>query len=273
MQVAYLEMLGAGNRILVVDERGSAAGASPAERFRRLSRAPATPSFDQVMWLFDADGADAAYRVFNADGSEAEQCGNGLRCVAWALARDGDRREFRLSGPAGPVSARALNDGRFAVDMGAPVFQPAAVPFDAPAEQPHYSLDVNGRSLDVQVLSMGNPHCVLTVDDVASAEVETLGPAIERHPRFPARTNVGFMAIRSRDEIDLRVHERGVGETAACGTGACAAVVAAARQELVDDDVRVNLPGGQLMVSWRRDGGTVWLTGPADYVSEGIVEL
>lgn len=266
-------MLGAGNRILVADQRRQASGNPSPDLLPKLINHPALPAFDQIMWVEADDAADARYRVFNADGSEAEQCGNGLRCVAWLLARDAAASEFRLRGPAGAVTAQALDDGQFAIDMGAPVFHPTAVPFDADAEQSLYDLDVAGETLRVAVLSMGNPHCVLEVPDVAAADVARLGPAIESHPRFPARTNVGFMAIRSRDEIDLRVFERGAGETAACGTGACAAVVAAHRLDLVDEDVRVNLPGGQLMVSWRRDAGTVWLTGPAELVSEGHIEL
>ena len=157
--------------------------------------------------------------------------------------------------------------------MGPPEFRPERVPFVADTQAERYRLQAGDRELDVSVLSMGNPHCVIEVDDVATADVELLGPLIERHERFPERANVGFMAVRNTEELDLRVFERGVGETLACGTGACAAVVAARQLGKVDDDVRVNLPGGQLVVSWRGDADTVWLTGNAVLISEGTIDL
>ncbi len=230
--------------------------------------------FDQLMWVMRASAPDddAAYRVFNADGSEVEQCGNGVRCIAWMLARDAaESNAFKLSSPAGPIEARSVDGGNFTVSMGAPVFEPARVPFVADEEARSYSLDVDGHTLDVAVVSMGNPHCVLFVDDVNGGAVEELGSSLERHVRFPSGTNVGFASVRDRYSIDLRVHERGVGETLACGTGACAAVVAAQRLGVVDDPVTVNLPGGQLVVSWRRD--TVWLTGGAELVSQGNLDI
>ncbi len=228
------------------------------------------------MWVGASDdpSIDASYRVFNADGSEVEQCGNGVRCVAWMLAReDAGRLEFRLASPAGRIEVRMIDDTRVAVSMGAPEFQPDRIPFIADAQCERYELNVGNRQIDVSVLSMGNPHCVIEVDDVATADIEMLGPAIERHERFPERTNVGFMAIRGRDEIDLRVFERGVGETLACGTGACAAVVAAQQAGRVGREVCVNLPGGQLVVSWRGSADTVWLTGNAELICEGTMDL
>jgi diaminopimelate epimerase len=157
--------------------------------------------------------------------------------------------------------------------MGTPEFEPARVPFVADAYAPQYSLDVDGRELDISVVSMGNPHCVLQVADVASAPVAEIGPEIEHHERFPARTNVGFMKISDRANIELRVHERGVGETLACGTGACAAVVAGQKLGLLDDEVNVRLPGGQVVVSWRGGKEPVWLTGNAELISEGTLDL
>ncbi len=229
-----------------------------------------------MMWVSrPADPLHAAsYRVFNADGSEVEQCGNGVRCVASVLA--GDRppsKLMTLESPAGTVSVRFNDDGLLSVSMGTPEFEPARVPFVADAYAPQYTLDVDGRELDVSVVSMGNPHCVLQVADVASAPVAELGPVIEHHERFPARSNVGFMKISDRANIELRVHERGVGETLACGTGACAAVVIGQNLGLLDDEVNVRLPGGQVVVSWRGGKEPVWLTGNAELISEGTLDL
>ena len=284
MQLDFLKMHGAGNRILVVDERLQKLPPPTREQLRSLGNELTGPGFDQLMWVAASSNPSmvASYRVFNADGSEVEQCGNGVRCVAWMLAREsalrsasmtGDRSEFKLESPAGPIEVRMLDDGRVSVSMGPPEFRPERIPFVADAQAERYALQTADREIDVSVLSMGNPHCVIEVDDVATAEVDLLGPRIERHERFPERTNVGFMALRGTDEIDLRVFERGVGETLACGTGACAAVVAARQLGKVVDEVRVNLPGGQLVVSWRGDADTVWLTGNAELMSEGTIDL
>ena len=276
MELDYLIMHGAGNRILVVDTRGREAEAPSADAVRRLADPATGPGFDQLMWVTSPrhGDRDAGYRIFNADGSEVEQCGNGVRCVAWMLTRESDAgRTLQLDSPAGPVDARIEEDGRITVSMGAPVFDPSRVPFIADARADQYLLSVAGDDYDVSVLSMGNPHCVLLVADTTTADVARLGPLIEHHERFPRRANVGFMAIRSRKAIDLRVHERGVGETLACGTGACAAVVAGQRLGELDDPVTVSLPGGQLMVSWHGGDDTVWLTGDAELISEGTIDL
>jgi len=269
-------MHGAGNRILIVDSRERDAQPPADDELRRLSDASTGPGFDQLMWLtlpHDSD-LDAAYRIFNADGSEVEQCGNGVRCVAWMLARESGRDgTLRLESPAGVVEARIESDGRITVSMGAPEFEPSRIPFIAGNRADRYLLSVDGADYDVSVLSMGNPHCVMQVADARSAEIARLGPLVERHERFPERVNVGFMAIRGRKAIDLRVYERGVGETLACGTGACAAVVAGQRLGQLDDPVTVSLPGGQLMVSWRGDAEPVWLTGNAELISEGKIDL
>jgi len=274
MQLAFSKMHGTGNRILVVDERGRARTPPTSRQLRLLGNEATGPGFDQLMWVESAADADLAarYRVFNADGSEVEQCGNGVRCVAWLLAREG-ATSLRLASPAGIIDARVLENKRVAVSMGPPEFEPARIPFVADKRQRHYVIDVDGQALQTAVLSMGNPHCVIEVNDVTSADVATLGPALEHHERFPERCNVGFMQVKARDVLDLRVFERGVGETQACGTGACAAVVAAQQSGLVDDEVRVNLPGGQLVVSWRGDADNVWLTGDVELLSEGIVDL
>jgi len=276
MHLAYLKMQGAGNQIVVVDQREANQPPPSAEQIRQLADVSKGPGFDQLMWVGPASlaGAAASYRVYNRDGSEVEQCGNGVRCVAWMLASgDSTERAFLLESPAGPIEARVLDNNQVSVSMGPPELDPAKVPFVADQQADTYALDVFGRSHEVSVLSMGNPHCVLLADTIAAADVDRLGPAIERHERFPAATNVGFMAVLDRTNIDLRVYERGVGETLACGTGACAAVVAGQRLGLLDEEVAVRLPGGQLVVSWRGAAEPVWLTGNAELISEGTVDL
>jgi diaminopimelate epimerase len=276
MQFAFLKMHGAGNRIVVVDQREQNLPPPSSHELRKLSDERFGPGFDQLMWVGRARDAAAAasYRVFNADGSEVEQCGNGVRCVAWMLAQECDSgRVFTLESPTGLVEATVLDAERVAVNMGPPEFEPARIPFVAESAANYYKLEVLDQLLDVRVLSMGNPHCVLEVDDVATADIAALGPAIEHHERFPAAANVGFLRIRDRTNVDLRVHERGVGETLACGTGACAAVVAGQRSGHLDEEVAVHLPGGQLVVSWRGGTDPVWLTGNAELVSEGTIDL
>ncbi len=276
MHLAFLKMHGTGNQILIIDQRHDNRAPPTTEQVRRLGDASTGPGFDQLMWITPARDATmtASYRVFNADGSEVEQCGNGVRCVAWMLARDDEsERVFRLESPAGPIEARVLADDRVAVNMGPPEFHPARIPFVADSQSDQYSIDVDGSTLDVSVLSMGNPHCVLQVANVAGADVAKLGPLIEHHRRFPACTNVSFMAVNDKASINLRVHERGVGETLACGTGACAAVVAGQRLGHLDDEVAVHLPGGQLVVSWRGTTESVWLTGETELISEGTIDL
>ena len=276
VQVHYLKMQGAGNKILVVDQRHNARPPPDPSRLRELADATTGPGFDQLMWVTAAEEADnaARYRVFNADGSEVGQCGNGVRCVARALAREPEHpASFSLESPSGLVSARIRKDGLVAVSMGSPDFEPARIPFLAEERAERYTLDVDGQELEILAVSMGNPHCVLQVRDIDTAPVSKLGPRIEHHERFPERTNVGFMSIVGRESIDLRVHERGVGETLACGTGAAAAVVSGQRLGLLDPEVRVRLPGGELVVSWRGGKEPVWLTGDAELISEGTLDL
>lgn len=275
MNVPYVKMQGAGNRILVIDQRRDAVAVPGPGIIRRLADKTTGPGFDQLMWVSAAEAPfAAAYRIFNADGSEVGQCGNGVRCVARLLAGEpGHAQSFLLSSPSGPIEASVAADGPVTVDMGRPEFEPARIPFVAPSVATSYVLDVDGQRVEAGVLSMGNPHCVLQVDDVASAPVGTLGPVLERHERFPERVNVGFMQVIDRACIALRVYERGVGETLACGTGACAAVVTGQRAGLLDHRVTVRLPGGELVVSWHGDAEPVRLTGNAELVSEGYVEL
>ena len=275
MTLAFLKMHGAGNRIVVIDAREARREPPGPDALRRLGSEATGPGFDQLMWVGPGSNPamDASYRVFNADGSEVEQCGNGVRCVVRMLAREDGKRRYVLESPAGPVDAELGDDGRISVNMGPPEFEPDRIPFEADAEADRYVLEVGGEELTVACVSMGNPHCVLEVADVATADVQRIGALIETHPRFPTRTNVGFMAVRERSAIDLRVFERGVGETLACGTGACAAVVAGRRLGKLDEEVTVRLPGGQLVVSWRGSDAPVWLTGDAELISEGTIDL
>ena len=276
MQLAFLKMHGAGNRIVVVDQRQANHPPPSPEVLRRLGDEKTGPGFDQLMWVGPARDSSmaASYRVFNADGSECEQCGNGVRCVAWMLAQEpGEQKTFKLEGPTGTIEATIMDDGRIIVNMGPPEFDPSCVPFLAASQSDQYQLDVAGTTIDVSVLSMGNAHCVVAVSDVGSADVAGLGPAIERHERFPAATNVGFMHIRDRANIDLREYERGAGETLACGSGACAAVVAGQRLGRLDEEVAVQMRGGKLVVSWQGGTEPVWLTGNAELISEGTIDL
>ncbi len=276
MQVSFRKMHGAGNDFLIIDQRKGGQDTPAPEVIQKLAERRTGVGFDQLMWIESPRDVEsvAFYRVFNADGREVEQCGNGVRCVAWVIAQDnGHSSKFTLGSPAGPVAVRILGDNSVSVNMGAPEFEPANIPFVADSRARVYSLDAGGKTVTVSALSMGNPHCVLQVDKVADADVPTLGPLIETHERFPRCTNVGFMTVRSRHQIDLRVHERGVGETMACGTGACAAVVAGRLLDELDEDVEVRLPGGQLMVSWPGDSTPVWLSGNAELTYEGTLNI
>jgi len=274
MSLRYLKMHGTGNRILVVDRRLDSASAPDPETIRRMGDPVSGPGFDQLMWVIPAssDDALAAYRVFNSDGSEVEQCGNGLRCVARALAAESAGKTMKFDSPAGRVEARVLSDGRVTVNMGQPAFEPSAVPFLADDRKDRYTIEASGQKLHIAVLSMGNPHCVLDVPEVEIADVAVLGPALGQHERFPEGANVGFRRIRSADTLDLRVFERGAGETLACGTGACAAMVSGRAEGRLDASVTVRLPGGEVVVSWRGPDHPVWLTGDAELISEGIFE-
>ena len=287
MQLPFVKMHGLGNDFMVV--RDQPADALPdIDTIRRLAHRREGVGFDQLLWIEAprSAGTHAWYRIFNADGGEVEQCGNGLRCIALLLGEQpGAPALLRLECRAGVSETRIAGPGITAVSMGAPRFDPADIPMavtdTAPAdagmaaagESGTYRLEAAGQTVEVSALSMGNPHCVLLVDDVYRAPVAELGPALERHPAFPERCNVGFLEPRGRDRARLRVWERGVGETRACGSGACAAMVAGKRRGLFGAEVRVSLPGGDLMVSWPGPGEAVWLTGPARYSFEGTVAL
>jgi len=276
MHVPYIKMHGTGNLILVVDQRDDNLPPPNAEIICKLGDEDFGPGFDQMMWISPAsdDSCIASYRVFNADGTEVQQCGNGVRCVAKYLAGiDGIGAEFSLRSPARAIAARIHDGGLVAVSMGTPDFEPANIPFIAESTADTYLLSVAGAEIEISAVSMGNPHAVLRVDDIKAAPVGELGPRIEHHDRFPELTNVGFMHVKDHQNIDLRVHERGAGETAACGTGACAAVISGRRLGLLDEEVRVHLPGGQVVVSWRGGQAAAWLEGNAELINEGMMDL
>jgi diaminopimelate epimerase len=278
MRIEFVKMQGLSNDFLVFDAPAGLAG-KPIDpgRMRALADRHTGIGFDQALMLEAPRNPShrVSYRVFNADGGEVEQCGNGARCVAALLyARAPQRgRELVMESKAGPVHACVRPDGSVSVDMGEPAFAPSSIPLDAPAERLSYSLEVGAQSVELGAVSLGNPHAVLRIDDIKTAPVAQLGPAIERHPRFPQRANVGFMQVLGAGHIALRVFERGVGETLACGTGACAAVAVGRRQGLLAADVRVDLPGGSAEVSWGGSGEHAWLTGPAITVFSGIVDI
>lgn len=274
MQLPYVKMSGTGNRILVIDNRRLGSAIPSRAELKRLGDEASGPGFDQLMWLLPPESSDAlaAYRVFNRDGTQVEQCGNGLCCVARYLGGP-PAATIALDGPAGRIEARFTDDGQVSVNMGEPSFDPEDLPFSAAAPAPRYPLDIGGDTVEVAAVSLGNPHCVLDVADTANAPVARLGPAIEAHPRFPERVNVGFRCIRAPSAIDLRVYERGAGETLACGTGACAAVVTARREGSLDAKVTVRLPGGKLVVSWRGPGHPVWLSGAVTVITKGTIDV
>jgi len=276
MRIDFTKMHGSGNDFLVFDWPAGQALPS-AEQLRKLSNRRTGIGFDQALVLEKPRRPDTAvfYRIFNSDGGEVEQCGNGARCVAALLYRRGQTAagSVTMDSPAGLVQARVQSGGVVSVDMGVPSFEPRSLPFDAPARADTYSLDVGGQKVEIGAVSMGNPHAVMVVDSTDAAPVETLGPAIERHSRFPKRVNAGFVEIIDRSHIKLRVYERGAGETLACGTGACAAVAVERKRGLLDASVVVSARGGELRVNWDSPGDNIWLTGPTEVAFEGHVEV
>ena len=275
MRIDFTKMHGVGNDFVVFDAPSDPAVLRP-ERLRALADRRTGIGFDQALVLERPRQAGSAvfYRIFNSDGDEVEQCGNGARCIAALLQRRGGHDgALTLESPAGLVQARIGRDALVSVDMGIPDFEPRALPFEAPQAADSYTLAVDGREVEIAVVSMGNPHAVLTVPAVAAAPVATLGPALERHPRFPKRVNVGFLELVSRREVRLRVYERGAGETQARGTGACAAVAVGRRRGQLDPEVRVSVRGGELRVNWAGAGEHIWLTGPAEISFAGHVEV
>jgi diaminopimelate epimerase len=267
----FTKMEGLGNDFVVVDATRSPFTLAPHE-IRLLADRRFGVGCDQVLVVEPArERADFRYRIFNADGGEVEQCGNGARCFVVFVREHGltDRREIRVETAGGLIVPRLEDDGEVTVDMGVPQFDAARVPFVAGTGAIVEPLAVDGVVVAISVLSMGNPHAVQVVADVDAAAVATQGPLIERHPRFPQRVNAGFMQVVDRATIRLRVYERGAGETLACGTGACAAVVAGRRRGLLDERVRVITRGGELSIAWAGGDAPVTMKGPARTVFEG----
>jgi diaminopimelate epimerase len=272
----FTKMHGLGNDFVMIDAINQSVALSP-EQVRRLADRRFGVGCDQVLIVARPTRADVdfRYRIFNADGGEVEQCGNGARCFARFVRDQGltGKSELAVETLAGVIYPKIESDGAVTVNMGVPRFEPREVPFEASARQPVYDLDVDGSAVPVTVLSMGNPHAVQVVENVERAPVNTQGSKIEHHPRFPKRVNAGYMQVLDRGHIHLRVWERGAGETLACGTGACAAVVAGRLRGLLDEKVAVRVRGGTLQISWRGEGESVWMTGPAVRVFEGEIDL
>ena len=270
-------MHGLGNDFVVLDATAQPIALTPGQ-LRFIADRHSGIGCDQILQVEPArePGTDFYYRIFNADGGEVEQCGNGARCFVRYVHERGltKKREIRVGTQSGVIVPRLEPDGQVTVDMGVPLFEPDAVPFDAPQRRVTYEIDVAGRPIEMSVLSMGNPHAVQIVPDADSAPVALQGPLIESHPRFPQRVNAGFMQVVDRGRIRLRVYERGAGETLACGTGACAAVVAGVMRGVLDGArVTVETRGGALAITWMGDGSPVLMTGPAASVFEGEITL
>ena len=276
MRLRFTKMHGLGNDFVLIDAISQRVKLTD-KQIRKLADRRFGVGCDQVLLVEPPQHPkmDFRYRIFNEDGSEVENCGNGARCLAKFV------RERRLIGKSsiavetcnGAMTLNIQKDGQITVDMGAPQLNPKDIPFLTQQQQLTYSLPLRNTTIEIAAVSMGNPHAVILVDDVSVAPVATQGPEIETHPQFPQGVNVGFMEILSRDDINLRVFERGVGETLACGTGACAAVVAGQLQNLLSRKVTVNLPGGSLSVEWQGEDTPVIMTGPAETVFNGQIKL
>jgi len=276
MLIEFTKMQGLGNDFVVIDATRQSVPLTP-QRIRFLADRHFGIGCDQVLAVETTDNpaADFRYRIFNSDGHEVGACGNGARCFARYVHDRGltDKRELTLETLGGLLHTRYEDNGMITVDMGIPRFDPPEIPFVAKGRALTYQLQVNDECCEISALSIGNPHAVLLVDDVDSAPVATLGPLIENHERFPQRVNVGFLEIRDRGHARLRVHERGAGETLACGSGACAAMVAARARDLVDGCCVVSLRGGDLTIAWSGPGSSVMMTGPATFVFKGTIEV
>jgi diaminopimelate epimerase len=287
MKLKFTKMHGAGNDFVVIDAINQQIDFSP-EQWAALADRRFGVGADQMLVVEKSvtPGCDFRYRIFNNDGGEVEQCGNGARAFVKFVSEKGltSARKISVETMSGVIAPRLEDDGSVTVDMGAPVLEPALVPFDpqglggrAQGRDTLWPLVLelggNRETVEVSVVSMGNPHAVQVVADVDTAPVELTGPLVEHHTRFPKRVNAGFMQVVDRDHIKLRVFERGAGETLACGTGACAAVVAGIRRGLLDSPVRVDARGGQLSIAWAGEGEPVYLTGPAVTVFEGEITV
>ncbi|WKE65572.1 diaminopimelate epimerase [Gallaecimonas kandeliae] len=276
MLVQFAKMHGLGNDFMVVDNVTQNVFFS-AEQIQKLADRHTGIGFDQLLVVeppYDPD-LDFHYRIFNADGSEVEQCGNGARCFARFVRLKGliNRNRIKVSTAKGKLTLNIDKDNLVSVNMGVPVLEPAQVPFRAQKEEKTYILREGEHTFFAGVVSMGNPHCVLQVDSTQDADVAQIGPLLGGSDRFPEGVNVGFMEVVSRDHVRLRVYERGAGETQACGSGACAAVVVGQLQDKLGKKVRVDLPGGSLQINWAGPGEPLYMTGPAEHVYDGQIHL
>ncbi len=276
MQLKFTKMQGLGNDFVVIDATAAPVTLTAAQ-LRFIADRHFGVGCDQILMVEPARSQDTDfyYRIFNADGGEVEQCGNGARCFVRFVHERGltQKSVIRVGTLGGIIEPRLEADGQVTVNMGAPEFEPARVPFHAPSRQPLYDLRVDKKLIKINSLSMGNPHAVQLVPDVDTAPVASEGPLIEAHPDFPQRVNAGYMQVLDRSHIRLRVYERGAGETLACGTGACAAVVAGISRGLLDARVTVSTRGGDLVIVWAGEGQPVLMTGPAVTVFDGAIEL
>lgn len=276
MMLNFTKMHGLGNDFMVVDGVTQNVFLSQ-DQIKKLADRNFGVGFDQLLLVeppYDPD-LDFHYRIFNADGSEVSQCGNGARCFARFVSMKGltNKTAIKVSTKSGNMVLYLENNNQVTVNMGRPILEPKKVPFTANQQEKTYLLRSDEDTVMCGVASMGNPHCVTVVDDVATAPVETLGARLENHERFPEKANIGFMQIVDRSHIKLRVFERGAGETLACGSGACAAVVVGRIQDLLDHKVQVDLPGGTLHIRWHDENSPVKMTGPAEYVFDGHMQL
>ncbi|ENQ8749035.1 diaminopimelate epimerase [Vibrio parahaemolyticus] len=272
MHFHFSKMHGLGNDFMVVDCITQNVFFSQ-DLIRRLADRHTGVGFDQLLVVeapYDPE-TDFHYRIFNADGSEVEQCGNGARCFARFVRLKGltNKYSISVSTKKGKMILDVEDDGEVTVNMGVPEFEPNKIPFKAKQKEKTYIMRAGDKTLFCGAVSMGNPHVVTVVDNVDTADVDTLGPLLESHERFPERVNAGFMQVVSRDHIRLRVYERGAGETQACGSGACGAVAVGILQGLLDESVKVSLPGGELHISWQGPGKPLFMTGPATHVFDG----
>ena len=275
-ELLFTKMHGIGNDFVVLDGINQVVNLSSAQ-VQRIADRHFGVGCDQLLVVeaYAGEEADFRYRIFNADGSEVEQCGNGARCFARFVYDQGltQKTTIPVMTASGLIVLNIQPNGQVMVNMGVPEFSPERIPFISERQQTLYNREIAGEWVSFSAVSMGNPHAVLQVTDVDTAPVGVLGSALEHHPSFPRRVNVGFMQVLGRDRIRLRVFERGSGETLACGTGACAAVVAGCIQGLLDTQVTVTLPGGDLQIRWDGEGQPVWMTGPAETVFRGTLRL
>lgn len=276
MHIHFSKMHGLGNDFMLVDCVTQNAYFSP-EMIRRLANRNTGIGFDQLLLVeppYDPE-SDFHYRIFNSDGSEVSQCGNGARCFARFVRMKGltNKSQIQVSTQSGKIILNVEHDEMVTVNMGEPIWTPAKIPFRANSEEKTYILRIEDKTLFIGAVSMGNPHCVTVVDDISLVDVETLGPLLESHERFPNRVNACFMQVISRNEIGLRVYERSAGETQACGSGACGAVAVGISQGLLDRSVKVKLTGGELNIYWQGLGHSLYMTGPATHVYDGQITV